>query len=53
MDNAAFNFTQGSHSLLGHQSNQLAARYAAANKKLNRKITRWPSAKTRRIFRLA
>jgi hypothetical protein len=34
-------FTQGSHSLLVHQSIQTAARNAAVNKNINQKITRW------------
>ncbi|MEP0174780.1 MAG: hypothetical protein ABJD02_12430 [Paraglaciecola sp.] len=53
MDNASRKFKQGSHSLLVYQSNQAAAHNAAANKKLNQKTTRWPSAKTRRVFCLA
>jgi hypothetical protein len=40
MDNAITQFKQGSHSLLGHQSIQTASRNAAANKNINRKITR-------------
>jgi hypothetical protein len=40
-DNAAITFTQGSHSLLVHQSIHTAARNAAANKNINQKITRW------------
>lgn len=47
------NSKQGSYSLLVHQVNQIAARNAAANKKLNQKISRWPSAKARRVFCLA
>jgi hypothetical protein len=39
-DNALTQFIQGSHSLLVHQSIQAASRNAAANKNINRKITR-------------
>ena len=52
-DNAIIQFNKGRHSLLVQQSISTAARYAAANKKLNQKTTRWPSAKTRRVFCLA
>jgi hypothetical protein len=40
MENAITQFNNGRHSLLVHQSNQTAPRYAAANKKLNRIVTR-------------